>query len=66
MCENGQNTWGHIKLDEKTEVSDGSRLAPKNAPRERKKSVLLAAQESPRPERFRRRHPKAHPDSGMT
>ena len=66
MCENGQNTRGHIKLDEKMEVSDGGRLELKPPQGSAKARSFRCAGVPGRPERFRRRHPKAHPDVGMT
>jgi len=53
-------------LSYETAAPDGGRLAPKNAPRERKARSSRCAGVPGRHERFRRRHPKAHPDCGMT
>jgi len=47
-------------------VPNGGRLAPKNAPREREKSVLFAAQESPDDLSDSGGGIQKRPDSGMT
>ena len=53
-------------LSYETAAPDGGRLAPKT-PHEAMRSQPLSLHRSPRTtERFWRRHPKAHPDCGMT
>jgi len=53
-------------LNYETAVSDGGRLELKRPKGTREVRSFRCAGVPGRPERFWRRHPKAHPDSGMT